>query len=133
MNLKKTNFLIFISVFPAFVTRSNLSISEIIFTTFVFLIPLILINYFISIKKNFNNPLYKIYISIIIAVSIDNNLGLWNGLIQPFAYKLLAVFDIIYYPGFFLLIILTSLLFLIISLSDRKIINVIINTTHNHH
>ncbi len=125
MNLKKTNFLIFISVFPTFVTRSNLSISEIIFTTFVFLIPLILINYFISIKKNFNNPLYKIYISIIIAVGIDNNLGLWNGVIQPFAYKLMGVFDIIYYPGFILLIILTSILFLIINFSDRKIINVI--------
>ena len=96
MNLKKTNFLIFISFFPTFVTRSNLSISEIIFTTFVFLIPLILINYFISIKKNFNNPLYKIYISIIIAVGIDNNLGLWNGVIQPFANKLMAFFNIIY-------------------------------------
>ena len=51
INLKKINFLIIISFFPIFITRSNLNIHEIIYTLFIFMVPALLINYFIVKKK----------------------------------------------------------------------------------
>ena len=86
MNLKKTSFLVFISFFPVFVFRSNLNLVEIIFTISIFIFPMILINFYLISKKNINQKILKFYLTLIIVYGIDSNLGLWNGVIQPFKY-----------------------------------------------
>lgn len=126
MNLKKTSFLIFICFFPVFVFRSNLNLFEIINTILIFTLPILIINYFIISKKLFNSKFFNLYISFIIVFGIDNNLGLWNGFIQPFKNDLFKIFDIIYYPGFFLLLLLILIFFILISFADKKFVNVII-------
>ena len=84
MNLIKTSFLVFISFFPVFVFRSNLNLTEIILTISIFIFPAILINFYLISKKNINSKILKFYLSLIIVYGIDSNLGLWNGVIQPF-------------------------------------------------
>ena len=81
MSLKKTNFLIFISFFPVFIFRSNLSINEIIITIFFFIVPALLINTLLIRKEILNNFFLRFYLSLIIVYGIDNQLGLWNGLV----------------------------------------------------
>ena len=66
------------------------------------------------------------YIAIILTIGIDNNLGLWNGIIQPFKFKLMGYFNIIYYPSIILIIIIFALIFFILKYSDKKIYNVIV-------
>ena len=105
MSLKKINLLILISFFPIFIFRSNLSFVEIFVSIFIFLFPALLLNFFLFKKIYKYKNLFFIYLSTIFVISIDNNLGLWNGLIQPFRYKLMEYFGIIYYPGLFLLLI----------------------------
>ena len=102
MNLKKTSFLVFISFFPVFVFRSNLNLVEIIFTISIFIFPMILINFYLISKKNINPKILKFYLTLIIVYGIDSNLGLWNGVIQPFKYHFIEFFTVIYYSGIFL-------------------------------
>ena len=59
VDLKKINLLIFISFFPTFILRSNLNISEIIYTLFIFMAPALLINYFLLEKKNNKQFFFK--------------------------------------------------------------------------
>ena len=125
MNLIKTSFLVFISFFPVFVFRSNLNLVEIILTISIFIFPAILINFYLISKKNINSKILKFYLSLIIVYGIDSNLGLWNGVIQPFKYHLIEFFTVIYYPGIFLLLILIFLIFTLLALTDKKFINVI--------
>lgn len=125
MNLKKTNLLIFVSFFPVFVVRSNFTIYEIIFSTLIFLLPVISLNHILHKKKKLNTSFYKFFISLIIVFGIDNNLGLWNGIIQPFRNELMNIFGIIYYPGILLIIILAFLFYLLLRFSDKKIIDVV--------
>ena len=125
MNLKKTSFLVFISFFPVFVFRSNLNLTEIILTISIFIFPTILINFYLISKKNINSKILKFYLSLIIVYGIDSNLGLWNGVIQPFKNHLFEFFTVIYYPGIFLLLILIFLIFALLVLTDKKFINVI--------
>ena len=124
MNLIKTSFLVFISFFPVFVFRSNLNLAEIILTISIFIFPAILINFYLISKKNINPKILKFYLSLIIVYGIDSNLGLWNGVIQPFQYHLIEFFTVIYYPGIFLLLILIFLIFALLALTDKKFINV---------
>lgn len=126
MSLKKINLLILISFFPIFIFRSNLSFVEIFVSIFIFLFPALLLNFFLFKKIYKYKNLFFIYLSTIFVISIDNNLGLWNGLIQPFRYKLMEYFGIIYYPGLFLLLILITLFYLILKFFDKKIQDVII-------
>ena len=58
IDLKKINFLIFISFFPNFIFRSNLNFDEIIFTLIIFIAPILFINYSL-IKKNILNKKYN--------------------------------------------------------------------------
>ena len=125
MNLIKTSFLVFISFFPVFVFRSNLNFTEIILTISIFIFPAILINFYLISKKNINSKILKFYLSLIIVYGIDSNLGLWNGVIQPFKDHLIEFFTVIYYPGIFLLLILIFLIFALLVLTDKKFINVI--------
>ena len=124
MSLKKINILVVICVFPVFVLRSNFAFYEIILTSLIFLAPFIFINY-IVIKKKINLIISKLYISLIIAIGIDANLGLWSGLIQPFRFKLMEYFKIIYYPSIVVFLIVVTLFFFIISRTSEKFYNVI--------
>ena len=125
MNLKKTSFLVFISFFPVFVFRSNLNLAEIIFTISIFIFPTLLINFYLISKKNINPKILRFYLTLIIVYGIDSNLGLWNGVIQPFKYLFIEFFTVIYYSGIFLLLILIFLIFALLVLTDKKFINVI--------
>ena len=124
MSLKKINILVIICLFPVFTLRSNLAFSEIILVSSIFLISFIFLNYII-IKKNINPILSKLYVSLIVTIGIDANLGLWNGLIQPFRFKLIDYFKIIYYPGILLFFVIFALSFFIISRTSEKFHNVI--------
>ena len=126
MSLNKTNFLIFLSFFPIFVFRSNFSQFEIFSTIVVFLTPFLFLNYLIIEKNLLNKKILKLYFSIIVVVGIDNNLGLWNGLIQPFRYLLIDIFKIIYIPAILFYLVSTLSLFFLIYSTDEKFQKVII-------
>lgn len=125
MNLKGTSLIVFISFFPSFIFRSNLNFIEIIISLIIFLAPFLLANYFFSKKLNEDSLFAKLYITSILTIGIDNNLGLWNGVIQPFKIKLIDFFNIIYFPSVILLLIVAFLIFLILKYSDKKIHNVL--------
>ena len=61
MDLKKTSIFCLIAFFPIFALKSNLSLIEIIFLISVFLIPILIFNYFL-IKKNFFTTLFLKFI-----------------------------------------------------------------------
>ena len=67
--------------------------------------------------------LSKIYITSILTIGIDNNLGLWNGVIQPFKFKLMNFFGVIIPVH---IVNYSFFNFLILKYSDKKIYNVII-------
>lgn len=126
MTLARSNLLILICFFPVFALRSNYNLIYIIYSTIIFIIPIILINYFFYLKKINKNLLYKIFISLIIVFGIDNNIGLWVGIISPFLFHLLPTFKIIYIPAFLLIIFLTIIVFFLIKKDSSKIYNIII-------
>ena len=100
MNLKNTSFLIIISFFPVFTLRSNLDLIEVIFSISIFVLPILILNFFILSKNFLNKKIFNVYLALIIVFGIDNNLGLWNRIIEPSRQILLKNFDVIYY-GFF--------------------------------
>lgn len=126
INIKKINFLIIISFFPIFITRSNLNIHEIIYTLFIFMVPALLINYFIVKKKLLSKFFLTSYLSLIIVYGIDNHLGLWNGVILPFKTSIIDIFGIIYIPGLILFICLSLLVGFFISVGKDKFFNSIL-------
>ena len=126
MNLKKTSILCLIAFFPIFALKSNLSLIEIIILISVFLIPILILNYFLTKKRFFNKFIFKIYISLLIVMGIDNSFGLWNGLIQPFKVPLINTFTVIYYPALGLLIFLIIIFYIIITFSNARFLNVIL-------
>ena len=107
IDLKKINFLIFISFFPNFIFRSNLNFDEIIYTLIIFITPILFINYFLIKKNIFNNFFFSFYIAILIIFGIDNHLGLWNGFILPFKHDFIDFFGILYIPGIILFLTLS--------------------------
>lgn len=126
MNLKNTSFIILISFFPVFTIRSNLNLIEILFSILIFVLPILILNFFILSKKLLKKKFFNVYLAVVIVFGIDNNLGLWNGFIEPSRQILLKNFDVIYYPGFFLLIILIALISILLSFTDKKFMNVIV-------
>ena len=126
MSLKQANFLIFFSFFPVFAFRSNLVFYEIFSLILIFNIPILIINFYLIKKSSLNNFFLKFYFSLIIIFGIDNNIGLWNGVIQPMRYSLMEIFGIIYIPALILLILLIILTYFIISRMDKKTYNVIL-------
>ena len=123
MNLKKTSIFCLIAFFPIFALKSNLSLIEIIFLILVFLIPILILNYFLTKKIFFNNFIFKIYISLLIVMGIDNSFGLWSGLIQPFKVTLINTFTVIYYPAFGLLVFLIIIFYIVITFSNERFLN----------
>jgi len=110
-NINILKFCYFISLFPIWILKSNLSIIEItIVVVFFFLIYLITILFFYKIQ---NKYIFYLISSLIIIFGIDNILGLWSGLIGAYKYKLLDIFTIIYIPGVLLLIFLSAIIFLL--------------------
>ncbi len=126
MDLKKTSIFCLIAFFPIFALKSNLSLIEIIFLISVFLMPILMLNYFLIKKNFFYNFIFKIYISLLIVIGIDNSFGLWNGLIQPFKVLLINSFTVIYYPAFGLLVFLIIIFYIVITFSNEKFLNVIL-------
>ena len=126
MNLKKTSIFCLIAFFPIFTLKSNLPLIEIIFLILIFLIPILIFNYFLIKKNFFNNFILRIYISLLIVIGIDNSFGLWNGLIQPFKTLLIQLFTVIYYPAFGLFIILIIIFYILITFSNERFLNVIL-------
>ena len=126
MNLKQTSIFCLIAFFPIFALKSNLSLIEIIFLISVFLTPILILNYFLIKKKFLNYFFFKIYISLLIVIGIDNSLGLWNGLIQPFKVLLINQFTVIYYPAFGLLILLIIIFYILITFSNERNLNIIL-------
>ena len=120
MDIKKINFLVIISFFPIFIFRSNLSINEIIFALFIFLVPILFITNLILNNNKKKNIFFKSYLSLIIVYGIDNHLGLWNGVIQPIRHDLIDIFGIIFVPGVILFIGLAVLVFFIILIAKEK-------------
>ena len=99
-NKLKVYLFILLSFFPVFAFKSNLNFIEIIYSIIIFLIPILLIN-LLFIDKSSNNNYFTIFLSIIIVFGIDNNLGLWNGLIQPYADYIWSYFGGLYIPTLF--------------------------------
>ena len=126
MNLKKTSIFCLIAFFPIFALKSNLPLIEIIFLISIFLIPALILNFYLFKKKIFNNFTLKVYISSLIVIGIDNSAGLWNGVIQPFKSLLIQLFIVIYYPALGLFIILIIIFYIIITFSNERFINVIL-------
>ena len=126
MDLKKTSIFCIVAFFPIFAFKSNLPLVEIILLISIFLIPTLVLNYFIIKKKILNNFTLNIYTSSLIVFGIDNSFGLWNGVIQPYKSLLIQLFTVIYYPAFGLFIILTIIFFIIITFSNEKFVNVIL-------
>ena len=115
MNFQKSNLLVFLSFFPVFVTRSNFNQFEIIISIII-----------VIKKKIFKNNFLNLYFSIILVFGIDNNLGMWNGLIQPFRFDLMEVFKIIYIPGILIYLILIIIFFFIFKFTEKNFKNVIL-------
>ena len=123
-NLLNINFLLFLSFFPVFAFRSNFNLNEILLSIIIFLLPLmIIINFYYHLSKN-NKILINLSFSLIIILGIDNNLGLWSGLIEPNTNFIFSYFGRIYFPTLIFLIILFLIIFLIIQYTKGKIINI---------
>lgn len=121
----KVYLFILVSFFPVFALRSNLDLIEIIYSILVFFIPILLINLFF-INKPHNNNYFTLYLSMVIVFGIDNNLGLWNGLIGPYTFDFIRIFRIIYIPAFIYLILMIIFIFVILKITDSKFQNVIL-------
>ena len=121
----KVYLFILISFFPVFALRSNLNFIEIIYCILIFFIPILLIN-LLFINKSPNNNFFILYLSAIIVFGIDNNLGLWNGLIAPYTFSLIYIFGIIYIPAFIAIILIITIIFIILKITDTKFQNVIL-------
>ena len=122
-NLLNINFLLFCSFFPVFALRSNFSFDEILLSIIIFLLPsIMMINFYYYLFKN-NKILIKLGISIIVVLGIDNNLGLWSGLIEPNSTFIFSYFKKIYFPVLIFLVIIFLITFLIIQFTKGKITN----------
>ncbi len=127
MNLK-ANIIFFLCFFPAFIIHSNFSSKEILFTSFIFLI-LILLNFFLVNIINGKKNYYSIYFGFVITYGLDNHLGIFNGIIQSNIFFFLKYFDVVYIPAliiFLFLIIIVTTLFLF--LDQNKILKIFIFT-----
>ena len=123
MSLTKINFLLLTCIFPVFLLRSNFDLDEILISLMLFILPLFLINFFYLRSFKNNKILINLYLAVIIVIGIDNNLGLWNGLIQPYADYIWSYFGGLYIPTLFFLILIILIIFFLIHLFDYKILN----------
>ena len=136
MQDKLTNYILLTaSFFPVFIFRSGLSFFEILSFFFISILLIFFINYFFfqfSNKEiNFNNKFVVFYFSVIICISIDSNIGLWNGIIIPFGNYLrgkeLLIFSFLknyYILSFELLLILTFFVYFIVFNFGRNVLKI---------
>ena len=114
-SLLKYNLLFLISIFPIWILKFNLYKIDIFFII-IFIFLLLLINTFIVnlFKKNLENILFQFYLSFIIAIGIDNNLGFHNDIILINKSFWVTAFGNIYLAAltFFLAILLINFLLL---------------------
>ena len=122
MNLVKINLLLVTSFFPAFVVRSNLSSLEIFYTIIIFILPTLFFGNFFLIKIK-NRKILIFFLALIFTFGLDNNLGFWNGIIQPLRYEIFKYFNVIYYPALFLIIVIFFVIFFLLMISNKKIQN----------
>lgn len=122
MNLVKINLLLVTSFFPVFVVRSNLSSLEIFYTIMIFILPALFFGNFFFIKIK-NKKILIFFLALIITFGLDNNLGFWNGIIQPLRYEIFKYFKVIYYPALFLIIGIFFVIYFLIMIGNKKIQN----------
>ena len=122
MNLVKINLLLVISFFPVFVVRSNLTSLEIFYTIMIFILPTLFFGNFFFIKIK-NKKILIFFLALIFTFGFDNNLGFWNGIIQPLRYEIFKYFKVIYYPALFLIIGIFFVIYFLIMIGNKKIQN----------
>ena len=122
MNLVKINLLLVTSFFPVFVVRSNLSSLEIFYTIMIFILPTLFFGNFFFIKIK-NKKILIFFLALIFTFGLDNNLGFWNGIIQPLRYEIFKYFKVIYYPALFLIIGIFFVIFFLLMIGNKKIQN----------
>ena len=122
MNLVKINLLLVTSFFPVFVVRSNLSSLEIFYTIMIFILPALFFGNFFFIKIK-NRKILIFFLALIFTFGLDNNLGFWNGIIQPLRYEIFKYFKVIYYPALFLIIGIFFVIYFLIMIGNKKIQN----------
>ena len=122
MNLVKINLLLVISFFPVFVVRSNLSSLEIFYTIMIFILPTLFFANFFFIKIK-NKKILIFFLALIFTFGLDNNLGFWNGIIQPLRYEIFKYFNVIYYPALFLIIGIFFVIYFLLMIGNKKIQN----------
>lgn len=122
MNLVKINLLLVTSFFPVFVVRSNLSSLEIFYTIMIFILPALFFGNFFFIKIK-NKKILIFFLALIFTFGLDNNLGFWNGIIQPLRYEIFKYFKVIYYPALFLIIGIFFVIYFLIMIGNKKIQN----------
>ena len=123
MNLTKVNFLLLPCIFPTFIFRSNFNLDDILISLIIFTLPLFFINFFYFNFFQNNKILINSYFAIIIVLGIDNNLGLWNGLILPYRENIWDYFGDLYVPTLFFLVLLTIIIFFLFYFFEKKIFN----------
>ncbi len=123
MNLTKVNFLLLPCIFPTFIFRSNLNLDDILISLIIFTLPLFLINFFYFNFFRNNKILINSYFTIIIVFGIDNNLGLWNGLILPYEHYIWEYFGDLYVPTLFFLILQILIVFFLLYFFEKKTFN----------
>jgi len=122
MNLVKINLLLVTSFFPVFVVRSNLSSLEIFYTIMIFILPTLFFGNFFFIKIK-NKKILIFFLALIFTFGFDNNLGFWNGIIQPLRYEIFKYFKVIYYPALFLIIGIFFVIYFLLMIGNKKIQN----------
>jgi len=122
MNLVKINLFLVTSFFPVFVVRSNLSSLEIFYTIMIFILPTLFFGNFFLIKIK-NKKILIFFLALIFTFGLDNNLGFWNGIIQPLRYEILKYFKVIYYPALFLIIGIFFVIYFLLMIGNKKIQN----------
>ena len=122
MNLVKINLLLVTSLFPVFVVRSNLSSLEIFYTIMIFILPTLFFGNFFFIKIK-NKKILIFFLALLFTFGLDNNLGFWNGIIQPLRYEIFKYFKVIYYPALFLIIGIFFVIYFLLMIGNKKIQN----------
>ena len=126
MNLKG-NIIFFLCFFPIFIVHSNLNLGEISLTFLILLILIILNFYFLKFLSRKKNVYFKLYISFVISFGLDNQLGLFNGVIQSNITFFINYFKIIYIPALLVFLILFFIIFFLIWIADKnKILKIFI-------
>ena len=122
MNLVKINLLLVTSFFPVFVVRSNLSSLEIFYTIMIFILPTLFFGNFFFIKIK-NKKILIFFLALLFTFGLDNNLGFWNGIIQPLRYEIFKYFKVIYYLALFLIIGIFFVIYFLLMIGNKKIQN----------